>query len=686
MTPVAPTSERSPYHVLLIGIDRYTSGPPLGGCVNDIDAIQKLLRERLGVPVARIKRFAAPLDMTIPRPTEVETHEPLRANLIAAFKALAAQDGHDPVRPGDRVFIYYSGHGAQRFATGSDGVRYWREALVPTDNLTEDDAERLFFDWELCALLSAITACTTSVTAVFDCCNSAGATRGLQEPGTTARCLPPPKGGAADIRAPADVASVAAAGPRGLAAGAAACMVVAACLDNEVARESGVAAARQGELTRALVEQLNMLPAGTELSELRWGQIWRSVAAGVERQNPDQHPWLSDNPMRRVFGGPPESGDVGYRITFDGATSTYSIDAGELMDVTKGAKVGVYDPIGVAASPSFSPLDSAEDLAARRGILEVISAEDSTSTARLLSPAGLSISPGSRGRLISAGEDALLAVELATEDPIIAEALASSSLVRRAKPGEKPRMTLVRRNDGMWAMTDDTYRSGENAGEPTLSLLTPAYAAEAPFVKRSLEHYYRWTAPLRLAQRCMEQPRHLTIRLMDGGSLKNLTQDQFQDPPVSELHAEQRPHYQLRAGVYDPKQERLLSTGEAFCVRLENSGPENLWVTLFACLGEGTVSIHGNRLFVGKHSRTTAYLYGQLGAPFEPVLFPPQVLGVDRLVAIGTTNKEATLDHLVVQESFTNLRGTREPATRSPRGAPERWMSDTLVLHLQTQG
>ena len=48
------------YHVLLIGIDAYDGGGMLTGCVNDIDAIQRLLIDRVGVMPDRITRLAAP--------------------------------------------------------------------------------------------------------------------------------------------------------------------------------------------------------------------------------------------------------------------------------------------------------------------------------------------------------------------------------------------------------------------------------------------------------------------------------------------------------------------------------------------------------------------------------------------------------------------------------------------------
>lgn len=61
--PRADHQARACMHVLLIGIDAYptTSGyDALAGCVNDIDAIQRILIDRLGVAPENIVRLASP--------------------------------------------------------------------------------------------------------------------------------------------------------------------------------------------------------------------------------------------------------------------------------------------------------------------------------------------------------------------------------------------------------------------------------------------------------------------------------------------------------------------------------------------------------------------------------------------------------------------------------------------------
>ena len=87
------------------------------------------------------------------------------------------------------------------------------------------------------------------------------------------------------------------------------CQVVAACRDDQRAREStGEGGRANGELTRALVARLAAVP-DEELTDLRWGRIWRDVEAAVRDANPRQSPWLSGSFGRRVFGFGPDDDD-----------------------------------------------------------------------------------------------------------------------------------------------------------------------------------------------------------------------------------------------------------------------------------------------------------------------------------------------------------------------------------------
>lgn len=273
-------------HALLIGIDAYEGPRPLRGCVNDIDAIQALLIGRLHVEPTAIRRLAAPR-IGQPGPTAVPSSSPTRAAILGELADLA-----HCIDSGDRVFVYYAGHGTQLTIDTREGGRFRREAIVPVDN-------QYIFDWELSGAVQALAARTPSVCVVLDCCSAAGATRdGLQARGHDA---------GSDSVAASTPAVDAAAIARTIGACAEAATVVAACLDDERACERSIGDACHGVFTGALLDAL----AGIDdLEEVRWSQIWRPIQWAVAAANPAQHPWVSAGSRRHVFGGAREPSDA----------------------------------------------------------------------------------------------------------------------------------------------------------------------------------------------------------------------------------------------------------------------------------------------------------------------------------------------------------------------------------------
>ncbi|WP_437294578.1 caspase family protein [Sorangium sp. So ce426] len=685
------------YHVVLIGIDVYSGGVyPLRGCVNDIDEIQELLLNRLGVPADRIKRFAAPLRGGPPRPTTVPTQRPTRANLIAALTALG-----DEVKPGDRVFIYHSGHGTRsEVIDPRDNGRYYREALLATDSNVAE-GERLVFDWELNRLLGKIAERTPAVTVVLDCCFSAGATRAAPEKGARPRYVKSPR----PIVLRPEIAPPPATGERGaarrLGVGSGDFMVVAACLDDERARESDgsgggpPAPGRQqkthGLLTRALVEQLSALE-DTTLSELRWGQIWRTVAARVEAMNAYQHPWLSSNPVRRVFGGPPEAGDIGYSVTFDAASATYRLNAGSLVGVTEGAVVALYPELGSpGAAAVFPPVGTPEDLRERIGLVRVISTGRATSDAKAdpaMPPPSSPPSAVLRGRLIRPGVGAKLVVALAPYDEAMANRLAASPFLEIAKAGDKGQITLVQRSDKAWAITDDIYGTGEEPGPPvpTLPFLanTAPAAGAADIAVALVEHYYLYAAPLRIARNCTDLADCLEMRLLDCNEQRGvLPPELVHNPPLPELQPAKQPNYEVKAGRFDAVNDRWIALGDCYCIQIENTSDIDLWLTLVNCDSEGRVNIHASRYPIARKSRKTFWSSsGVLGDPMCATLSAGQSLGVDRFVAIATTNNTASLDYLKRDTSFAEIASGVGERGEHPRGASERWTAAVVVVRM----
>lgn len=655
-------SAEATYHALLIGIDAYRGADSLFGAVNDIDAIQGLLRERLGVPPARIRRLVAPRHGARPR-DDVPSEAPTRANVLAALQALAS----DAVRTGDRVFIYYSGHGTQLAVVGEGGRQYTQEALLPADHAQPDPAtgrpiRRYLFDWELNAALRAITARTPCVSVVLDACCSHGATRDLGE-GARGRDR------FVESREPYVLQDMTeppcSRGIAGALTGGGQALVVAACLADERARELDDDGDRpaHGALTRALLEQLARLP-DAELAELRWGRIWRATVAALERMNPLQHPWISSGHARRVFGGPPEDADLGYGVLQGGAS--YRLDAGALSGVTEGAAVAVYPP----TPAKFPPLGSPEDAAARLVQLRITRADRTSASAVATSPNPPGeLPPGARGRLIAAGEPARLRVAITPHDAALADRLAASGLLSFVAAGETGDVALVQRRDGRWALTDDVFGAGED-DEPAL----PAIAGgDVEPVARFVEHYFHYAAPRRLAKQCQDLPQGLDVRLLDCGAVApRLAGTEAQDPRLPELPRGRRADYELRATLPE-------RAGDRYCIRVENTTDARLHVTVLASDSDGRVHVLADREDLRPGFRKVVWFPGELGVPFEARLAPGQRLGVDQFVVVGTTSAGADLGHLAVDASFADALAGSSKAFGPAGGAPvDRWTA-TLV-------
>src|SRR5262249_22811842 len=145
--------------------------------------------------------------------------------------------GSDLVTPGDRVFIYYSGHGARVTVTTDGRNEIARESLVPVDVDADPADVRLLYDFELNALLARIAQRTSAITFVLDCWRSAGSTRSVREL-EGLRCFQVGRTVTVAENRDNGLSRSARGVFTGLAATVEDCQVVAACLNHEAARES----------------------------------------------------------------------------------------------------------------------------------------------------------------------------------------------------------------------------------------------------------------------------------------------------------------------------------------------------------------------------------------------------------------------------------------------------------------
>jgi hypothetical protein len=656
----APATDAAPtFHALLIGVDAYTV-KPLHGCVNDIDAIQRILVDQAGIAPDRITRLTSPHDGVVQDAT-VPSAPATLANIRAAFDAL----GSDRVAPGDQVFIYYAGHGGRQQVT-ADMPTMHRESLLPVDFNAGPSGWDVFYDFQFNAALSRIVARTRSVSVILDCCHSSGATRDVSANGSgmTGRFMDPAVdlGRTAPIPIPADLLADAAASERGVATsgdGVDVCQLIAACRSHEIANESTAKdGTRHGLLTRALMDALAGL-GRDELRVLPWGRVWQKLRADIETANPNQHPWMAGSLGRAVLGGPPVDGDVGFGVVRTG-TNLYTIDAGTLVGLTPGTKLAIY-----ADTPlMFPPLGSDADLASRFSNVSLVVTEATLSTATA-EAAGepFDLPVGVRARIIAAGDADRLRVAMVPEDPAVVASIRESSLLQLV-PAAEAEVRLEQRADGTWALGDDVH--GARDGYPVLLSIPAAKISNARWV---LEHYLRYAGPLRMARRSLDLPGALKVRFLACPAQGTITPQQAQEGKFPELPMSAEFPYEL-------------APDDCFCIRVHNSSGERLQIAILNAAGSGKVQYLGDQV-VDANATCTVWMDNELGQPFVAGLPSGAASCIDRVVVIGTSAPALDLKHLIEQSSFAQVLARGGFGTRDFGGGeaePDRWTATEVLV------
>jgi len=507
--------EPTTYHIVLIGVDAYPAGyTSLSGCVNDIDALEALLLDEHCTGVApervRITRLAAPNEgASSSSRFQTQTRPPTRENVVKALQALAPPE----VGPGDRVLIYYSGHGTQERPEGSS---VWHEAIVLHDG---HDIQPLY-DVEMNGLVNAIAARTRDVTVCLDSCNAGGAMRDLvpdEARGQTRYLdcsqakLPNPDpalaGPAVGARSDARTSMLRTFNPDYFA--------FLACQADERANEGAVDGERRhGFLTRALVSLVaRSNPEGG--GSLRWTDLWPDIVDNIgdtcaRMGRAPQHPAWIGRTERRVFGGPWTPHDPGYSLRAR-ADGTFTVGAGTLMRITPGCVLAVYGP----EEPQYFPtLESEEDVKHRIGQLEVTQAELVASTAKLVG-AAFDLTRA-RARLIKPGESDRLRVLLDPPDSDLAAFLEESPLLHVVTTTAADPEAILRTK-----LTANGEDGGWTIGDLVVEEMATVPREERFALRAGLEAYYRFNNTLRLAKRCNspELDSRLKLRLLNCHSL-----------------------------------------------------------------------------------------------------------------------------------------------------------------------
>jgi phosphatidylserine/phosphatidylglycerophosphate/cardiolipin synthase-like enzyme len=494
-------------HALLIGIDYYRPGnidgltyPCLRGCVRDISHVEDFLRRRLGLSDDRlVKLTSSNPSAAAAGPVEPPDSQPTYANMVAAFRKVARA-----ARPGDQVYIHYSGHGGRTPTIWPklkpDGLD---ESLVPLD--IHDPKAQYLRDLELAHLLQEMVDRGLYVTLVLDSCHSGGATRGLG-PAVSEdvavrgvdredRTVRPTE----SLVAPADVlaqtwqrqserATRNLTSDSGWMPASNDYVLLAACRPHEFAYEKAFdGQERNGALTYWLLDALRGLSPGLSYQPL-YDRILAKVHTQFERQTP-----VALGPMGRAFlrtdRVPVQQAALVLQVEME--KKRVLIAAGQAFGLRPGAQFALY--------PQGADLNSAADRAALATVTEVKAAE---SWAEL-------VEGSVKGDLQSGDRAVLLGsvrlkrkVRLAANLKAVQDALKNSGWVEEAGAEGGADFHVALDENGR------AYVIGDAAGKPLTHMGAPLLPGkEADLVKR-LEHLAKYRAVEEIENHNEDSPLH----------------------------------------------------------------------------------------------------------------------------------------------------------------------------------
>jgi caspase domain-containing protein len=494
-------------YALLIGVGGYlqrpggVSYPPLAGSVGDVLHMETFLRGNLGVPPENILKLTASAGGS--EPPEPRDQWPTYAHMVLAFQQVTEQ-----ARPGDQVYIHYSGHGgrAETRYPGFKGEGAFDESLVPVDIC---DPNALYLtDVEISFLLRRMVAKGLVVTVVLDSCYSGGAVRKDAAPrgvewtdrtkrpgeslvasneelaktwgqlhGTT------PDGGAVAGRRPQNgevLRSFQSAGrflPK-----AEGYVLLAACEPAQMAMEYAFDHdEREGVLTHWLLDSMRSFPIPPTYQQLR-----DRIVAKVSSEFPSQTPMVIGQADRIAFGLD--------RVSMPHSVNVLNVQCGRLMlntgasqGVGKGARFAVYAP--QADLSGKSP---------RLALVEIREPGTTESWADIVEPSRAgSVEPGAPALLIHPGGDGpQSAVRLAPGLEEVAAVLAAegAGFVRPADEAERADFHVTVDAHGAYQIQDEEARALSNLGSP---LRTGEPDAISALVRR-LVHLVRYRRVQRL--------------------------------------------------------------------------------------------------------------------------------------------------------------------------------------------
>ena len=564
-------SEASNLHALLIGINCYrpnrlsdgTFYRSLLGCVPDILHVEQFLRKHLGLTDERLIRLTASLAPDSSDPAEPPEQWPTYRNIIESFRKLTGA-----ARPGDQVYIHYSGHGgrtptlpAHRRAIPGKVVD---ETLVPTD-IGNSEAQYLR-DIELAFLLREMVEKGLFVTVVLDSCHSGSATRdgAVLRGSSTVDTTPRPAVSlvAADDALAEAWQRAAAAATRDVEVGSGwlpdprGYVLLAACGAHEGAYEFPFEnGQKRGALTYWLLDALKELGLG-----VTYRTVYRQLYAKIHTQFKAQTPQLEGEGDRVVFGRDSVARPHAFTVmcVAEGGREL-TINAGRVHRVGRGARLAVFRA------------GAADGSRASATVVEVGEPGVASSPARVVGPHGADeIRQGDEAVLLVPGTDAApRVVGLPRPESPAAHAAPAAEVarllrqrgggyVRSALPGEAADFHVSVNERGEYLILDAGRRPFQNLGPA----LRAGDGAAAP----------------KLIERLLHLSKYLNLRELENRDAQSALVHDVSAELVW-AHAARGENGGAHAGS-GPAAAHALRAGDWVSLRVRNGGGQTLNVTV----------------------------------------------------------------------------------------------------------
>lgn len=475
-------------YALIVGIDNYPQPEyRLNGCVNDATSIKEFLATRAA--------DAAGQELAPPDFLFLDNEKATRQAIIDGFRKHLGQAGEN-----DLVFFHFSGHGSQELAPDEfqrfepDGLN---ETLVCYDSRLAGQWD--LADKEVALLLREIADRKAQITVVLDCCHSGSGTREATDLQFRSRHIPPrPKRRPLDsylFTLPQLEKETGKLDPEahpagwGTWRGGAEHVLLAACRDNEKAKEWFVDGRQSGVFTHYLLDTLRR-----GRGEVTYRDVFQRASALVQANVSYQHPQLEAFPgtaeNQPFLGGRIQAVPRDLFVRYD-KSEGWVVDAGGIHGIAQGS---TGEKTILALFADNVPIDNLLSLEGQVRQAEVVRVLPQLSTIRFLEPN----EPG-RDEVFKA---VVIQVPLPPRtvtlegdsrgQDLIRAALKSaapggnpSTVIREADPKQVP--SLVLRAEGtqfVICRPADPW--------PLAVPLKPCNEANAALAVRRLEHIARW--------------------------------------------------------------------------------------------------------------------------------------------------------------------------------------------------